>query len=118
MAHTTLASCLRSLQAATTIILNRHGVKKMNIRRFGSKVLMFATGTTTGAFLFAHSATMASPDFMAQPITSMQELNKNSKDMKCRMELMIMRIQVSRVKGPFPNQIEFQKLFTIRTCKA
>ncbi|KAF4522739.1 hypothetical protein B566_EDAN009284 [Ephemera danica] len=93
MAHTTLASCLRSFQAATSIILHRHGVKSVNVRRVGTKLFLFATGTTAGAFLFSQSATMASPDFMAPPITDMNELTRNKNDMKSRMELMIMRIQ-------------------------
>lgn len=94
-AMTTLSSCIRSLQAATSIILYRHGVKSSsNLRRFGAKVVMFASGTTAGAFLFAKTVQMANPDFMADPITSLEELWINKDDMKSKMELMIMKIQV------------------------
>ena len=34
--------------------------------------------------------------FMAEPITPEEELNKNAEDMKTKMELMIMKIQVKK----------------------
>lgn len=59
----------------------------------------------SGLFLFETSknkAQMASlkikpTDFMAAPLTSVSSLEKNEDDMKSRMELMIMKIQVDNI---------------------
>lgn len=60
---------------------------------FGSGILMYHTAN--------NKAEMARPiikteNFMAQPITDMKDLESNKNDMKTKMELMIMKIQVSK----------------------
>lgn len=49
--------------------------------------------------------------FMAEPITDVKELNANRNDMKTKMELMIMRIQVR-----FFFIVFFNYSFTIMYC--
>jgi hypothetical protein len=95
MRGSALSSCIRSLQAATSLALHRHGVKGSNLRRYGGKLLVLASGSVAAGVMFTTSASLASPEFMADTITREEKLRTNSSDMKVKMELMIMKIQVS-----------------------
>ena len=62
---------------------------------FGAGILMYRTSHNKAEMA---RALIDTSKFMAQPITDIKILDSNKNDMKTKMELMIMKIQVSRLK--------------------
>lgn len=63
----------------------------MGATLFGSGILLFETSKNKAQMA---SLKITPTDFMAAPLTSVTSLEQNKDDMKSRMELMIMKIQV------------------------
>ncbi|KAF7268845.1 hypothetical protein GWI33_018189 [Rhynchophorus ferrugineus] len=57
------------------------------------KFKKYGTILTASLTLFSARSTMDTKNFMAPPITPVEKLEKNSDDMKTKMELMIMKVQ-------------------------